>query len=143
LSIHDKLVIMAAEAISLLSDDKSTKIGAIITRENSIIATGYNQITDGVKNTQERHVRPIKYRFYEHAERDAIYKCARFGISTQGATLYLNRWFPCTDCARAIIASGIVRIFAENSPSWPENWWLDMRTAYDMLSEAEITMELR
>jgi dCMP deaminase len=42
----------------------------------------------------------------EHAERNAIYNANRTGVPLLGSRLYVN-WVPCTDCARAIIQSGI------------------------------------
>jgi deoxycytidylate deaminase len=44
-----------------------------------------------------------------HAEMDAIMDCARNGISTAGTTLYTTT-FPCHDCAKHIVASGICRV---------------------------------
>lgn len=44
-----------------------------------------------------------------HAEMEAISSCARVGISTQGATLYTTT-FPCHNCTKHIIASGINRV---------------------------------
>ena len=44
-----------------------------------------------------------------HAEMEAILSCARQGISTRGATLY-STTFPCHNCAKHILASGIERV---------------------------------
>ena len=44
-----------------------------------------------------------------HAEMEALMSCARAGISTKGATLY-STTFPCHNCAKHIIASGIARV---------------------------------
>lgn len=44
-----------------------------------------------------------------HAEMAAILSCARTGISLQGATLYCST-FPCHNCAKHIIGSGITRV---------------------------------
>ena len=46
----------------------------------------------------------------EHAERKAIYRAAMNGIITQNSTIFLSQWFPCEDCAKAIIESGIARL---------------------------------
>jgi deoxycytidylate deaminase len=45
-----------------------------------------------------------------HAEMDAILSCARSGVSPQGSLLYVTT-FPCHNCTRHIIASGIERIY--------------------------------
>jgi deoxycytidylate deaminase len=44
-----------------------------------------------------------------HAEMEALLSCARTGISTQGGTLYTTT-FPCHNCAKHVIASGIRRV---------------------------------
>jgi len=44
-----------------------------------------------------------------HAEMDAILSCARRGVSVAGGTLYATT-FPCHNCARHIVASGITRV---------------------------------
>ena len=44
-----------------------------------------------------------------HAEMEALLSCARKGVSTKGATIYCTT-FPCHNCAKHIIASGIDRV---------------------------------
>ena len=89
------------------SKDNSTKIGAVITKSNRVISTGYNGLPTGVVDTvPERHVRPTKYLWFEHGERNAIYAAAKFGGELDGATLY-TQGIPCADCGRAVIQAGI------------------------------------
>ncbi|MBU4501803.1 MAG: hypothetical protein KKA79_04370 [Nanoarchaeota archaeon] len=45
-----------------------------------------------------------------HAEIRAITTAAREGISLDGATIYLAEWFPCDNCAKSIIESGISKL---------------------------------
>lgn len=93
------------------SKDPKTKIGAIIVKDKRIVSTGYNGIPIGVNDAIEaRNQRPDKYKWYEHGERNAIYAAAKFGISTEGATLYTNA-LPCADCARGIIQCGITNVY--------------------------------
>ncbi len=100
-----------AEHISGWSKDRSTKIGAVIVGSNrEVIAMGYNGFPRCVDDfPEERHERPEKYFWTEHAERNAIYNAARVGTPTQGTTMYTN-WYPCSDCARGIIQSGIAAV---------------------------------
>ena len=90
------------------SKDPSTKTGAIVVGpDREIRATGYNGLVRGVDdNKAERLERPTKYDFFEHAERNAIYNACLTGTSLKGCTMYATHP-PCTDCARAIIQSGI------------------------------------
>jgi dCMP deaminase len=48
-----------------------------------------------------------------HAEQNAIINCARNGISTLGATMYVTMT-PCSVCARMIIQAGIKKVIARN-----------------------------
>ena len=103
------------------SEDRDFQVGCVIVGPDSheIRATGYNGFARGVKSDlEERYDRASGEKFYwfEHAERNAIYNAARSGASLQGCTAYVNR-FPCADCGRAMIQSGITHIV---SPPIPE-----------------------
>lgn len=92
------------------SKDPKTKIGAVLVRERRIISTGYNGLCRGVNDTiPERLVRPAKYNWFEHGERNAIFAAARYGIATEDTVMYTNG-IPCTDCARAVIQAGIRQV---------------------------------
>lgn len=111
----DELFMRHAYLIASKSKDPKTKIGAVIVRDNSIISEGYNGICRGISDDiVERLERPEKYFWFEHAERNSIYHCARNGISTEGTTLY-TQGLPCSDCTRAIIQSGIKEIVLHES----------------------------
>lgn len=99
-----------AKHIKEWSEDRSTKVGAVIVnKRNRIISVGYNGFPTGVIDKDTRHERPNKYDFTEHAERNAIYNAER---SLVDSTLYLDTFpCPCVDCARAIIQSGIKCVF--------------------------------
>lgn len=94
------------------SPDESTHSGCyIVARDNTPISFGYNGFPRGLANTPERQERPLKYQYFEHAERNAIYNAGRKGTSCLDAKLYVN-WLPCSDCARGIIQSGISEVIA-------------------------------
>jgi len=110
--------------------------------EEGMLMLGSNHLPRGVKNIPERLVRPEKYLFMEHAERDVILECANQGIQTAGCTLYAP-WFSCADCARAIIGAGIIKvvghkqIFDRAPPRWQES--IDKGNV--MLDEAGVVRE--
>ena len=115
------------------SKDRSTKLACLIADEDlSPLSWGYNGFPRGVNdNLDERHQRPAKYLWAEHAERNAIYNAARSGIKLKGGIMILPRLVPCVDCARAIIQSGIKKLYIENEALtgdnpravvWRENW---------------------
>ena len=134
-----------ATLISSWSKDNSTKTGAVVVGpDREIRATGYNGPVRGVDDdVDERYERPTKYDFFEHAERNAIYNACLCGTSLKGCTIYVTH-FPCTDCARAIIQSGIKQVVThelEQNANTPQNTWRD-RILYSqqMLKEAGIEL---
>lgn len=123
------------------SKDRSTKVGAVIVKNHRVLATGYNGFPIGCDDDNEdRHQRPTKYLFTEHAERNAIYSAAKHGISLDGATMYLLWELPCADCARAIIQSGIkhLRVLNKSFPGKNIEWDAHFKAAKEMLEEADV-----
>jgi dCMP deaminase len=68
---------------------------------------------------EERHNRPEKYLWTEHAERNAIYNAVRRGVPLLGSTIYTTL-FPCCECARAIVQSGIAYVVSVE-PDWTDD----------------------
>jgi dCMP deaminase len=125
------------------SKDHTTKTGAILVGENGdLLAYDYNHFPDGSNESIEsRYEKPQKYLYTEHSERNVIYSCARLGIPTKNAIMYVT-YFPCHDCARAIIQSGIKVIVTYNKPdfnhsTWGESW----RVANELLLECGIEID--
>jgi dCMP deaminase len=128
----DDYFMTLAKTISLKSKDPSTKVGCVIVGpDNEIRSTGYNGYPRGMDDSIQ-YERPIKYKFYEHAERNAIYNSARFGASIKGCIIYISNLPPCTDCSRAIIQSGIERVYYSCS-TVPERWREDIEISLQML----------
>lgn len=123
------------------SKDPSTKVGAVIVGpDNDVRAIGYNGLPRGIDALPDRFMRPQKYVWIEHAERNAIYTAARNGVPLNGCRLYLN-WFPCADCARAILQAGIVEVVSVE-PDWNhETWGEQFVQAKELLSVG--TVDLR
>src|SRR3954468_9073910 len=94
--------------VAARSKDPNTQIGCVIVGPNhEIRSTGYNSFPRGIRDdVPERLVRPAKYLWIEHAERNAICNSARSGSSTDHCTIYVEI-MPCMDCARAIVQAGI------------------------------------
>src|SRR5690242_7044614 len=109
----DQRFMELAKLIATWSKDRSTKVGCVVVgTDNEVRSIGFNGFPRGVDDdVEERHERPAKYAWTEHAERNAIYSAVRVGISLKGCTMYLP-WFPCMDCARALIQSGIAELVA-------------------------------
>lgn len=90
------------------SKDPNTQVGACIVSENRIIlSTGYNGFPFGCSDDEyswEREGEDTKYPYVVHAELNAILNSN--GKSLKNARLYVTH-FPCNECAKAIIQSGI------------------------------------
>lgn len=78
--------------------------------------------------------------WFEHAERNAIYNAARMGISLNNTTAYVS-WFPCTDCARALVQSGIKRIVCKE-PDWNFDRF-DFKTSRQIFIEAGVEITFK
>ena len=93
------------------SKDPNTQVGAcIVSPENIIISTGYNGLPNGCSDDEfpwERSGEETKYPFVVHAELNAILNAG--GRVLRGARLYVAL-FPCNECSKAIIQSGISEI---------------------------------
>lgn len=96
------------------SKDSNTQVGAcIVSKENKILSLGYNGMpigcSDDVMPWEREAVDPVdtKYMYVCHAELNAILN--RSAGSLEGAKLYVTL-FPCNECAKAIIQSGIREI---------------------------------
>lgn len=127
-----------AELTAKRSKDLSTKVGAVIvTPDNGAQVLGYNGFPRGVDdNISDRHLRPMKYLWTEHAERNAIYNAARNGVRTAGCTIYVP-YVPCVECARAIIQAGITR-FVTKAQALDPRWAESVAIAEQMLTEAGV-----
>lgn len=134
-----------ANTVKLKSKDINTKIGAVIVgSDNQIVSTGYNSFPRGIDdNNPERQLRPEKYYWFEHAERNAIFNAALTGVSTKGCTMYLTCGIPCSDCTRGIISSGIKKIVCERSPTeaFTGIWEEHTKRSIVMLQEAGVLVE--
>lgn len=128
-----------ADLIASWSEDRSKKVSAIIVNDrNVLVSMGWNGFPRGISGEDEKkHERPAKYLWTEHAERNAIYNAVSVGTSLRGCTMYLQ-WYPCADCARAIIQSGISRIVCIE-PDWNDERWGDsFKIVREMLTEVEM-----
>jgi dCMP deaminase len=128
-----------ARVISTWSKDRSTKVGCVIVGvDRELRSSGFNGFPRRVDDEiDERHQRPAKYAWTEHAERNAIYNAARLGVSLQGCTMYLP-WFPCMDCARAIVQCGIAELVAIEPNVEDPRWGSDFRSALLLFHEAGV-----
>lgn len=124
-----------------LSGDQSTKTAAVIVDDrNNLLAVGWNDLPRGVGEAQYRRERPAKYDWTEHAERNAIYNAAASSANVRGATMY-TLWYPCPDCARGIIQSGIKKLVVPEPDYTCERRGAQRALVNKMLFEAGVIVQ--
>lgn len=139
MSWDDRWMHMCIE-YSKFSKDRSRRTGAIIvdTQTQNQVSSGWNGFPRFTNdNIEERHQRPLKYKWTEHAERNAFYNAAALGRSTKGCMMYLP-WYPCSDCARGVVQCMISELVLIE-PNWNDEIWKeDFKVSKEMLSEAGV-----
>lgn len=139
----DEYFMEIAEVTKKRSTCLRRHIGAVIVKDNRILATGYNGVPTGIEHcgnrgclrdelgvpSGERHelCRGI------HAEQNAIVQAAYLGVSIDGSTLYCTNQ-PCILCAKMLINAGVKRIVIKEG--YPDEY------AQQMLKEAGLEIEM-
>ena len=109
----DEFFMRVAIAASLRSKDPNTQVGAcIVNQDRKIVGVGYNGFPTGCSDDElpwarEGNWYDTKYPYVCHAELNAILNS--IGGSLRDCTLYVAL-FPCNECAKAIIQSGIKKV---------------------------------
>ena len=96
------------------SKDPNTKVGACIVDENKkVVSIGYNGMPSGCDESQLSWNRgeglDSKYLYVCHAEFNAILNTRNGTSALRGCTLYVTL-FPCNECTKAIIQTGIKEV---------------------------------
>ncbi len=119
-----------AKVVSTRSTCNSRPTGAVIVKDNHILATGYNGSMPGAPHCIDQpdvDGKPFcfrrslgipdidKYNFCRasHAEANAIAQAAKYGIAINGSTLY-STLAPCYVCLKLIASAGIVAVYYEH-----------------------------
>src|SRR5271168_5363939 len=119
------------------------KVGAVIVRDRSILATGYNGSPAGLPHcldagcliyesrTPDGEIEQNCYRTI-HAEMNAITQAAKNGAAIRDADIYVTHT-PCIHCLKVLINTGIRNIFYEKE--------YKRHTVADLLKYSTIKME--
>lgn len=107
----DQYFMSQSLVLSLRSTCTRLTVGATIVRDRRIISGGYNGsvsgdvhcIDEGCYLEDGHCIRTI------HAEMNALLQCAKFGVQTEGADIYVTH-FPCLSCTKMLIQAGIKKI---------------------------------
>ena len=113
----DEYFMAVAKLAGMRSKDPNTQVGAcIVSQNNKILSMGYNGFPLGCSDDEFPWARvgettDTKYAYVTHAELNAILNFR--GGNLQGAKLYVSL-FPCNECAKAIIQSGIKTVIYDS-----------------------------
>ena len=135
----DSRMMDLAQLVAGWSKDPSTQVGAVIMRPDKTVASmGYNGFPRGVLDTESRYDnREEKYKLVVHAEANAI-------VADQspvvGMTLYCTL-FPCCECAKLIIQSGIAEVVVPSMDK-TERFYDSMVATETMFAEAGVKMRV-
>ena len=109
-------------------------MGALILKDNRIIATGYNGQPSGWSHEpviKEGHdVSTI------HAEQNCIALCAKNGVSLKGCEILVTH-FPCHVCTKLLLQAGIQKIWYLEDYRNEDNPFKDILASEDHLTEAQ------
>jgi dCMP deaminase len=106
---------------SIASPNQVRQVGAVLMTLDGTRIAACNTFPAGVRDLEERHAGDGRFIWMEHAERHAIFEAARRGLATAGAHL-TTTFFPCIDCARAIVDSGIACVDTP-APAFDDPVW--------------------
>ncbi len=112
----DEYFMGLAHLSALRSKDPNTQVGAcIVDEDKKVVSIGYNGMPRGCDDNKmpwdrEGDFKKTKYAYVVHAELNAILNSPR---TLKDTILYVSL-FPCNECAKAIIQSGIKKIYYES-----------------------------
>ena len=138
----DEYYFNIARQVAANSKCLSRKIGCVIVKDKSIVGTGYNSPPRGVPSCDQRWNKDgmlhttnaladlagkcprqvlefksgqgMEYCTASHAEESTITNCARMGVQTKGAIMYMTCGIPCFNCMVTIINAGISELVVTN-----------------------------
>ena len=112
----DEYFMAMAHLAAFRSKDPNTQVGAcIVNTDKRVVGLGYNGFPRGCDDDEyswerEGSFLDTKYPYVVHAELNAILNSI---MSLKNWTIYVSL-FPCNECAKAIIQSGITRVVYES-----------------------------
>lgn len=101
-----------AERFAQLSSANKLKVGAVLVKNDSVVAIGYNGTPSGWSNVCEDESGETVPEVI-HAEANCIAKLARSCISGESTTMFVTH-APCIHCAKIIYSAGIERVYYKN-----------------------------
>lgn len=124
--------------LAMLASERATcprmHCGCVIVKDRYVLSTGYNGSLPGASHCEDVGCLVVDDHCVRtnHAEMNAISQAARHGVSLDGSTAHVTN-MPCTTCAKALIAAGIVRvvIFSDYHDTLAERFFADSGIVLD------------
>ncbi len=131
--------IPVVEAIAALSKNPKRTVGAgIFTRDFSIVATGFNDLSKGIPHLAEMYIQPNKSKCLAHAEENAIAQAAKYGHATNNCIMLVTGLQPCSRCSRLIVQAGIVEVYYPATEVVDPKWEEDFVYARNILNDGGV-----
>lgn len=138
----DKTCMKLAYDVAEHSTCLRRKVGAVISKDNRIIATGFNGAPEGIPHCRKclRDIENVpsgqrhELSRAVHAEMNAIIQCALHGVSPEDATIYVTVT-PCSMCLKVLINARIKRIVVDRD-IYPD------KLTKDLLNDSGIVLEV-
>lgn len=136
----DRRFLELARLVASWSKDPSTKCGAVIIRPDRTIASlGYNGFPRGVEDLEEYlNDREEKYPRTVHAELNAILNAPEL---LHGFTLYQYPGRSCSNCAAAVVQTGIARVVNPLVEVHRGEWARSQEIGIEMFKQAGVSYE--
>jgi dCMP deaminase len=107
---REQMLLDVCKLVAKRSTCNRLQVGAILAIDGRIISSGYNGNPSGLPHCNCTPESPCTSTI--HAEANAIVHAAKYGIPTNGATLYCTD-STCLECAKLIINAGIIKVIYE------------------------------
>jgi dCMP deaminase len=130
--------------LAMLASERATcprmHCGCVLVRDHHVLSTGYNGSLPGTPHCYSDGCLVVDNHCVRtnHAEINAICQAARNGMALEGATAYVTN-MPCTACAKALIAVGVVRVvvFSDYHDSLAEHFFAESHVELCRMAQPE------
>mgnify|MGYP006280623565 CR=1 FL=1 len=130
--------------LAMLASERATcprmHCGCVLVKDRFVLATGYNGSLPGTPHCTDVGCLIVDGHCVRanHAEINALCQATRHGVTLSEATAYVTN-MPCTNCAKALVAAGIVRvvIFSDYHKTLAEDFFSASRVELCRLSMPE------
>ena len=139
----DEYFVAMAKLAAMRSKDPNTQVGCcIVSQDNRILPVGYNGAPNGYDDDKfpwgrEGNRLDTKYMYVCHSELNALLNYRGNNNDFVGARIYVH-YFPCNECAKAIIQAGIKEVIYYHNYDY-DNHSDEMEASIRMFNECGVT----